>query len=370
MRGVDPSVPTTTREVESNGAQKGYQMPKSFGECAVDDWFTRRHENSFSSFLKTLNETEVSVVHEMLLGKSSLSGNISGSSGQFSDVTESSSGNIGQADGTLESSKVQNKDKDQETKTKKPEMKEIDSDKTKTESKIVKSPEKVTVKEEQKSDDEVVKSPEIKKKKKKHDSPQSPIDECKNTEICVEMCRKRKCPVLNKGASYEAAMKLQKKSSKKKLFDDDSDGEGSDESNAVSKIISKLDSPGKKTKETKGTPKKVRTDEERVMPKKAPKQEIVTTPHKSPCTKPSSSKLSPELVMPDIDWEKVLASEGNKDFYTTVMYQGKPLKIFVLTEEVKIKKKKRLRKLNLLLLTPVKRRIKIQTVTEKMGIHL
>ena len=76
------------------------------------------------------------------------------------------------------------------------------------------------------------------------------------------------------------------------------------------------------------------------MPKKAPKQEIVTTPHKSPCTKPSSSKLSPELVMPDIDWEKVLASEGNKDFYTTVMYQGKPLKIFVATEEVKIKKEK------------------------------
>ena len=50
MRSVAPSVPTTTREVESNGAQKGYQMPKSFGECAVDDWFTRRHENSFSSF--------------------------------------------------------------------------------------------------------------------------------------------------------------------------------------------------------------------------------------------------------------------------------------------------------------------------------
>ena len=37
-------------------------------------------------------------------------------------------------------------------------MKEIDSDKTKTESKIVKSPEKVTVKEEQKIDDEVVKT--------------------------------------------------------------------------------------------------------------------------------------------------------------------------------------------------------------------
>ena len=71
------------------------------------------------------------------------------------------------------------------------------------------------------------------------------------------MCRKRNCPVLNKGASYEAAMKLQKKSSNKKLFDDDSDGEGSDESNTVSKIISKLDSPGKKTKEMKGTPKKV-----------------------------------------------------------------------------------------------------------------
>ena len=290
---------------------------------------------TLSSFLKTLNETEVSVVHEMLLSTSSLSGNISGSSAQFSDVTESSSGNIGQADGTLESSKVQNKDKDQETKTKKTEVKEIDSDKTKTESKIVKSPEKVTVKEEQKSDDEVVKTPEI-KKKKKYNSPWSPIDECKNREIYVEMCRKRNCPVLNKGASYEAAMKLRKKSSKKNLFDNDSDGEGSDESNIVSKIISKLDSPGKKTKEIKGTPKKAQTDEERVMPKKAPKQEIVTTPHKSPCTKPSSSKLSPELVMPDIDWKKVLAPEGNKDFYTTVMYQGKPLKIFVTTEEVKI----------------------------------
>ena len=105
MRSVAPSVPTTTKEVELNGAQKGYEMPKSFRECVVDDWFTRRHENSFSSFLKILNETEASVVHEMLLGKSGLSGNISGSSGQFSDVTESSSGNIGQADGTLESSK-------------------------------------------------------------------------------------------------------------------------------------------------------------------------------------------------------------------------------------------------------------------------
>ena len=93
---------------------------------------------------------QASVVHKMLLSKSSLSGNISGSSGQFSDVTESSSGNIGQVDGTLESSKVQNKDQDQETKTKKTEMKEIASDKTKTESKIVKSPEKVTVKEAQK----------------------------------------------------------------------------------------------------------------------------------------------------------------------------------------------------------------------------
>ena len=57
----------------------------------------------------------------------------------------------------------------------------------------MKSPEKETIKEEQKSDDEVVKTPEIKKKKKKHDSPWSPIDECKNTEICVEMCRKRNC---------------------------------------------------------------------------------------------------------------------------------------------------------------------------------
>ena len=92
------------------------------------------------------------------------------------------------------------------------------------------------------------------------------------TDICVEMCRKRKCPVLNKGASYEAAMKLQKKVKRKSCLMM-TDGEGSDESNTVSKIISKLDSPGKKTKETKGTPKKVQTDEERVMPEKAPKQE-------------------------------------------------------------------------------------------------
>ena len=44
--------------------------------------------------------------------------------------------------------------------------------------------------------------------------------------------------------------------------------------------------------------------------------------------------------MPDIDWEKVLASEANKDFYTTVRYQRNPLKIFVATEEVKIKKER------------------------------
>ena len=31
MRSVAPSVPTTAKQVESNGAQKGYQMPKSFG---------------------------------------------------------------------------------------------------------------------------------------------------------------------------------------------------------------------------------------------------------------------------------------------------------------------------------------------------
>ena len=152
----------------------------------------------------------------MLLSK----GNLSGSSRQFSDVTDSSSGNIAQADGTLETSKVQRKDKD--TKTRKTDMKEIDSEQTKTKSKNVKSPEKVTVKKEQKSENEVVKTPEV-KKKKKHDSPPSPIGECKNRKVCVEMCRKQNCPVLKKGASYEAAMKMQKKSSKKRLFDDESD---------------------------------------------------------------------------------------------------------------------------------------------------
>ena len=76
------------------------------------------------------------------------------------------------------------------------------------------------------------------------------------------------------------------------------------------------------------------------MPKKPPQKEIMTTPRKSPHTKPSTAELAPEVFMPDIDWEKVLASEGNKDFYTTIMYQGKPLKILVATEEVKIKKEK------------------------------
>ena len=42
----------------------------------------------------------------------------------------------------------------------------------------------------------------------------------------------------------------------------------------------------------------------------------------------------------NIDWEKHLSSEDGKDFYTTVMVAGKPMKIFVATEEVKIKKEK------------------------------
>ena len=50
--------------------------------------------------------------------------------------------------------------------------------------------------------------------------------------------------------------------------------------------------------------------------------------------------MCPQSDLPDIDWKKVLGSEGNKDFYTTVMFKGKPLKVFVVTEEVKIKKEK------------------------------
>ena len=77
------------------------------------------------------------------------------------------------------------------------------------------------------------------------------------------------------------------------------------------------------------------------MPKKLKQDEqIAVTPHKSPCTRPQSANVSPESVLPDIDWEKVLAAEGNKDFYITVMYKGKPLKVFVATEEVKIKEEK------------------------------
>ena len=86
-----------------------------------------------------------------------------------------------------------------------------------------------------------MKTPDSKKKKTKQDSPHSVIDECKNKEVCMKMCRKRNCPVLNKGTSYEAAMRLKNKSSKKKLFDDDDNADNSDESNVVSNIISKLE---------------------------------------------------------------------------------------------------------------------------------
>ena len=75
-------------------------MPKSQGEKIVDDWFSRHHENSFFSFLWTLNDTEASVVHDFLLRK----GNVSGSSGQFSDITPDSD-NVGQTDGCVESAK-------------------------------------------------------------------------------------------------------------------------------------------------------------------------------------------------------------------------------------------------------------------------
>ena len=61
-------------------------------------------------------------------------------------------------------------------------------------------------------------------------------------------------------------------------------------------------------------------------------------PYKSPCIKPPSAKLAPELVMPDL--EKVLSSGGNKDFYTNVMVNGKPVKVFVIAKEVQIKKEK------------------------------
>ena len=92
-----------------------------------------------------------------------------------------------------------------------------------------------------------------KKKKKKHYSPESPIDECKNREACVEMCRKKlSC---RKGgwarASYDAAMKTKTRNSKKKLFNDENDGESSDENNAsetVSNKTSKLESPQDKKK--------------------------------------------------------------------------------------------------------------------------
>ena len=50
--------------------------------------------------------------------------------------------------------------------------------------------------------------------------------------------------------------------------------------------------------------------------------------------------MPPESVLPDIDWKKLLGSEGNIDFYTTDMFKGKPLKVFVTTKEVKIKKEK------------------------------
>ena len=145
------------------------------------------------------------------------------------------------------------------------------------------------------------------------------------------MCRKKNCPELNKGASYETAMRLKNKSLKKKLFDNDENADSSDENNVVSEIISKLEeSPVEnKKKYRKSTPKKVKQGEP-----------IAVTPCKSPCIKPQSANVPPESVLPDIDWEKVLGSEGNKDFYTTVMFKGKPLKVFVATEEVKIKKEK------------------------------
>ena len=265
---------------------KGYQMPLSLGECIVDAWFTRHHDNSFSHFLKTLNETEASVGHEMLVGK----GNLSGSSGQFSDVTESS-GNLVQADGCLEKScsKVENKDSGSKTEKTEPNKNDIESQKPKT-------PERKIIKE-QKSQNKSVKTPDSKKKKKNNDSP----------------------------------MRLKNKSLKKKLFDNDENADSSDENNVVSEIISKLEeSPVEnKKKYRKSTPKKVKQGEP-----------IAVTPCKSPHIKPQSANVPPESVLPDIDWEKVLGSEGNKDFYTTVMFNGKPLKVFVTTEEVKIKKEK------------------------------
>ena len=184
---------------------KGYQMPQILGEHIVDDLFTRHHDNSFSHFLKRLNESEASVVHEMLVGK----GNLSGSSGQFSDVTESM-GNLVEADGCLEKSRSKVENKDSGTKTEKtvPNKKDIESQKLKT-------PERKLIKEEQKSENESVKTPDSKKKKKNNDSPRSPIDECKNIKVCLEMCRKKNCPELNKGASYGSAMRLKNKSLKK-----------------------------------------------------------------------------------------------------------------------------------------------------------
>ena len=47
---VTPNVPGGAKQMESSSGQQGYKMPKSFGECVVDEWFTRKHGNSFSKF--------------------------------------------------------------------------------------------------------------------------------------------------------------------------------------------------------------------------------------------------------------------------------------------------------------------------------
>ena len=95
------------------------------------------------------------------------------------------------------------------------------------------------------------------------------------------------------------------------MFDDDNHAESSDENNIVSNIISKLqESPveKKQKKDRNSTPKKKKQDEP-----------IAVMPCKIPCTRLQSANVPPEIVLPDIDWERVLSSEGNKKIFTQLL---------------------------------------------------
>ena len=61
-------------------------MPLSTTEKVVDSWFDKHYAHSFSSFLRSLNDTEAGIVREILLGRDN-----SASSGQFSDATQDES---------------------------------------------------------------------------------------------------------------------------------------------------------------------------------------------------------------------------------------------------------------------------------------